>query len=95
MKAKKKGKILPEGVAYINHIPEILSRKCPTSPAGISDLRIIMEAYDVIAANCVVAAAKIYQEKLEQGEKEAEALESCCKSFYNYYNADYYHCVYY
>lgn len=70
-----KGKKLPDGVGYLNHIPEILTRVCKHPDVG--DFKVIGEAFDVTCANFAVAAAKAYQEQLAKGLSEDEAQLQC------------------
>lgn len=72
---RTKGKKVPDGVGYLNQVPEILTKTC--SYHDISDLNAIMEAFDVTTANLAVNAAKEYQELLTKGLSEDDAQLQC------------------
>lgn len=72
---RARGKKLPAGVDYLNHIPGILTKSC--SFGDISDLSAISEAFNVTCANFAVNAAKAYQELLSKGLSEDEAQLGC------------------
>lgn len=73
---RTKGKKLPDGVDYLNHIPGILTKTC--TYGDISNLATIGEAFDVTSANLAVNAAKAYQDLLSKGLSEDEAQLQCC-----------------
>lgn len=70
----QKKKQLPKGVAYLNAVPEVLKKKCP-SDANISDPKIIAEAMDVTCANAVMIAVQEFNKIKSQGVSEDEAYE--------------------
>jgi acyl-CoA oxidase len=73
---RAKGKKLPDGVGYLNHVPGILTKTC--SYSDLSDLSAIVEAFDVTTANFAVNAAKEYRELLSKGLSEDDAQLKCC-----------------
>lgn len=70
----QKKKNLPSGVAYLNALPEILKRTCPSN-SNVSDPKIIAEAMDVTCANAVMIAGQEFNKFKSQGLSEDEAYE--------------------
>lgn len=76
---RAKGKKLPDGVGYLNMVPEILGKT--SSPAitasEVGDLSFIAEAFDVTTANFAVEAAKAYEGLLAKGLSDNDAQLKC------------------
>ncbi|SDA01441.1 BZ3500_MvSof-1268-A1-R1_Chr10-1g02669 [Microbotryum saponariae] len=70
----KAGQTLPGGTAYLNRLPEILSRKCPSDDKAL-DADVLGEAWAVAAANSVKNAAERFEEYLAEGKEKDEAME--------------------
>lgn len=75
VRERAKGKKLPDGVGYLNHLPTILTKTCTGN--DISELNTIKEAFYVTNANLAVAAAKAYQEQLAKGLADDDAQLQC------------------
>ncbi|SCV73902.1 BQ2448_6332 [Microbotryum intermedium] len=72
--AKAAGQTLPGGTAYLNRLPEILTRKCPSDDKAL-DADVLGEAWAVAATNSVKNAADRFEQYLGQGKGKDEAME--------------------
>lgn len=70
-----KGKKLPDGVWYLNQLPQILTKTCSNS--DVSEIDTIKEAFGVTAANFTIQAAKAYEGLVAKGLTEDEAQLEC------------------
>lgn len=72
----KAGVELPNGVAYLNKLPGVLTTKC-ASPSVAASLETMDAAFDCVAANVVQKAHDAYETHLKAGKAKDEALEMC------------------
>ena len=86
-KAMEGKKDFPTGIDYLNHIPGILTR---TLKGDLTSPQSIKEGFDVICANAVLAAGKIFKETLASGQTEDQAFEA---SAISRFKAARVHCV--
>ena len=72
-KAMEGRKDFPTGIDYLNHIPGILTK---TLKGDLTSPQTVKEGFDVICANAVLAAGKIFKEALAAGQTEDQAFEA-------------------
>ncbi|KAI8073343.1 acyl-CoA dehydrogenase/oxidase C-terminal [Gongronella butleri] len=76
-----KGKKLSPGVGYLNRLGELIGKRCPAkSPEQILDYNILLEAWQVVCANVVKAAALEFEQCLAKGMDPDDAYEECSQS---------------
>lgn len=74
----KKGKVQPEGVAYLNNISTIVESKCTAKcPKDMLDFAVIERAWSAVAANVVRKAAEQFSECIKRGSSVEQAHEEC------------------
>ncbi|ORX61404.1 acyl-CoA oxidase [Hesseltinella vesiculosa] len=76
-----KGKKLAPGVGYLNKLNELIGKRCPAkSPEAILDYGVLLEAWQVVCANVVKAAALEFEQCLARGMDQDDAYEECSQS---------------
>lgn len=73
----KNGSTLPDGVGYLNKLPDILTAKCSGDPINFD---LISFGFDVIRANLAKKAYEDFDHAINNGKSTEEAFEACAIS---------------